>query len=473
MKRQLENVDDDDQETKKQKQQTMLSAQYMDVDENRLRLLSSGFRSALPFPHARLPNVFTDESFLLAARSELADAEQWFAKKNDLYQFTQSEDLRRCNSPLSARLRDAMYSEELVSLVERVCGCEHGTLSRSRIDLTAAVYKNKDFLLCHDDRLEGRRVAFILYLVDKQWQGDVDGGHFDMFSVEPDGTGPLHVVQSYAPEFNTLLFFEVSERSYHQVREVISVNKHRIAIGGWFHGQLSSQSSSQSASQSSSQSSSQSASQAIAPTTAINLKEWINPIYLQEDIQNQVQETFVDDSAIELVDFLLPQRYEAMRAELEAATDSMTLVGPAIKQRYWRHDGNCAARQLFESAAFGELLAKLTNCVDVSQAPRALVRRFDNGCYTLMHDDDDALETASLDAVFSCTGSAKSGQQLDVEHGGHVSYVAGSDELLTVTPDANTLSLVYRDAGTLRFVAYVNHVAPLARIDISIETKLA
>lgn len=39
-----------------------------------------------------------------------------------------------------------------------------------------------DVLLCHDDELEGRRVAFILYLVPP-WQSS-DGGTLDLYSTD-------------------------------------------------------------------------------------------------------------------------------------------------------------------------------------------------------------------------------------------------------------------------------------------------
>lgn len=39
-----------------------------------------------------------------------------------------------------------------------------------------------DVLLCHDDELEGRRVAFILYLVPP-WDVN-DGGTLDLFSTD-------------------------------------------------------------------------------------------------------------------------------------------------------------------------------------------------------------------------------------------------------------------------------------------------
>lgn len=41
-----------------------------------------------------------------------------------------------------------------------------------------------DVLLCHDDELEGRRVAFILYLVSP-WQSS-DGGTLDLYSTNSE-----------------------------------------------------------------------------------------------------------------------------------------------------------------------------------------------------------------------------------------------------------------------------------------------
>lgn len=42
-----------------------------------------------------------------------------------------------------------------------------------------------DVLLCHDDELEGRRIAFILYLVPP-WEKS-DGGTLDLFSTDGKG----------------------------------------------------------------------------------------------------------------------------------------------------------------------------------------------------------------------------------------------------------------------------------------------
>ena len=39
-----------------------------------------------------------------------------------------------------------------------------------------------DTLLCHDDELEGRRIAYIIYLVNS-WSQE-DGGTLDLFNVD-------------------------------------------------------------------------------------------------------------------------------------------------------------------------------------------------------------------------------------------------------------------------------------------------
>ena len=38
-------------------------------------------------------------------------------------------------------------------------------------------------MLCHDDELEGRRIAYIYYLVPKDWSKE-DGGALDLFDVD-------------------------------------------------------------------------------------------------------------------------------------------------------------------------------------------------------------------------------------------------------------------------------------------------
>ena len=72
-----------------------------------------------------------------------------------------------------------------------------------------------DVLLCHDDELEGRRVAYILYLVDEDWNSE-DGGGLDLFNVDSNGQ-PDKITATVQPEWNSLAFFAVTPTSFHQV----------------------------------------------------------------------------------------------------------------------------------------------------------------------------------------------------------------------------------------------------------------
>ena len=97
------------------------------------------------------------------------------------------------------------------------------------------IYLIADTLLCHDDELEGRRIAFIFYLVDEDWTGE-DGGCLDLFSVDGNNQ-PAGVVKSLVPQWNSFAFFAVTPTSFHQVSEVLAKNKCRLSVSGWFHGE--------------------------------------------------------------------------------------------------------------------------------------------------------------------------------------------------------------------------------------------
>ena len=76
------------------------------------------------------------------------------------------------------------------------------------------MYTFSDRLLCHDDKCGDRHIAFILYLVE-DWN-EKDGGALQLFSADNDGY-PDKIVQSLYPQLNTMVFFQVSHSSFHQV----------------------------------------------------------------------------------------------------------------------------------------------------------------------------------------------------------------------------------------------------------------
>ncbi|KAI0236314.1 putative component of NuA3 histone acetyltransferase complex [Massospora cicadina] len=98
-------------------------------------------------------------------------------------------DLKSTKLKYLKRLRDAIYSESFVTFLSELTGVRLNTT----LDVSVSKYVYGNHLLCHDDDIqtsdEGRRIAFIIYLVDETWS-ETDGAlwssqHFT--KVESDG----------------------------------------------------------------------------------------------------------------------------------------------------------------------------------------------------------------------------------------------------------------------------------------------
>jgi hypothetical protein len=143
--------------------------------------------------------------------------------------------------------------------------------------------------------------------------------------------------------------------------------------------------------------------------------------------------------------------------------------------------------ELFKSAAFVHWLEKVTSLAP--KGVRSVIRRFRPGLdYTVAHFGI-ITQQARLDATL-CFVNDDNGVQADNwasgDVGGFECYIGEDDEsvtgaaevfrmnddgedLLSVTAALNTLSLVLRDEGTMRFIKYVSAGAPSSRYDIALE----
>ena len=189
------------------------------VASARITALRAEFDRSTPFPHLRVPGVF-DADLLAHARSELdSGALEWTQRNNDLFRFSQSDSLDKCAPPDSAlaRVCAGLYAPSFRAWVTAVTGV--GELDET-LDISAARYTRGDHLLCHDDDLSGRAVAFILYLTPDAWE-PAHGGALDLFASDAGGA-PTRVVTRCAASFNSLTLFAVSPRSFHAVQEILS-----------------------------------------------------------------------------------------------------------------------------------------------------------------------------------------------------------------------------------------------------------
>uniref|UniRef100_A0A4W5M764 Prolyl 3-hydroxylase OGFOD1 n=1 Tax=Hucho hucho TaxID=62062 RepID=A0A4W5M764_9TELE len=437
-----------------------------------------------PFPHCIIRNFIQSDSFTENLQRELLDL-NFHEKSNDLYKFNQSDDLKKRKEPHITGLRAALFG-----LFRSWLGEVLGVELEPTVDISCAKYQYTDVLLCHDDELEGRRVAFILYLVPP-WERS-DGGTLDLFSTD-DHFQPHSVVKSLVPSWNTLVLFEVSPVSFHQVAEVLSEDKCRLSLSGWFHGP-----------------SLERPPRHIEPPFPRSphlprdetlLLEWLNPLYLDVDYQSQVQQEFEDSSEIQLKNFLKEEKFKEVSEALRSTDVQWTKQGPPNRRCYevasLESFPQCvsACWELLCSEAFFLLLSNFTglrlhylspsdedeeeekdqedeeereatgSSGDTPSANKnnkepstpvcvGELRRWAHGGYTLLHDGDASRAEYALDLLLplSCP-------DWQTEFGGFTSYVANEEdeELLMVYPEENSLALVYRDKETLKFVKHINH----------------
>ncbi|KAL2089245.1 hypothetical protein ACEWY4_016144 [Coilia grayii] len=267
-----------------------------------------------PFPHCVINQFLQPEDFVSSLEKELLQL-NFHTKSNDLYKFAQSDDLKNRTEPCITELRSVLFGQ-FRSWLSDLLDVE----LEPTVDISCAKYEHTDVLLCHDDELEGRRVAFILYLVPP-WELS-DGGTLDLFCTDEQGQ-PCSIVKSLVPSRNKLVFFEVSPVSFHQVSEILSSEKFRMSVSGWFHGPSLPRPPKY--------------VEAPAPLKKYIssddkiLHKWISQEYMDENTQVQIQTTFQESSEICLKNFLQKERIQEVRDALQSAEIQWVTKGPANK----------------------------------------------------------------------------------------------------------------------------------------------
>jgi prolyl 3-hydroxylase /prolyl 3,4-dihydroxylase len=513
-----------------------------------------------PFSHGVVDD-FLSEELLGRLRSELSQLD--FARKsNDLYDFFQTRlDLASVDLPAVNAVRDLIYAPEMRKALGKGTGARG---IRAQADIFCARYGDTHTLLAHDDDESSRRIAFILYLVDEDWDSERDGGELALMGSDLLDQ-PREVETVISPKSNRLAWLEVDARSWHQVCEVTTQAKERVSITGWWHGPVpaeiaerrrrnralaqekhvqshnlsfqpvgsvepvkrASQLNIELVSESSSEEEEEEEEEeekgqkkgqkntppkkkkkterekaknktktGPEPDSGRLLRKWVNPLYLQAGNQAQIRAHFEAECSISLAQFLEPGKY----ARLVNVVDqhAWEIYGPLHRRHYQRlvlrgnrggrrrsNGGNgngknnnknknnkstmmqvrvevAEVAQLLLSSEFAALLHRLTG--QTVDAVSHQIRRFSQGSYTLAQD---CVETArGLDCVLSCATGP-----IPVEHGGQLVYMDADEELLSEPAQPNTLVLVLRDPGTMRFVKYLNHRAKDVRFDFALEFR--
>eukprot|EP00536_Pseudo-nitzschia_multiseries_P003813 jgi/Psemu1/318257/estExt_fgenesh1_pm.C_600005 len=210
------------------------------------------YKTAKPFPHSQILNVFRPE-FLNACKDEIKAETKVNFKESDLFRVYQSIDFANLDPekaaamkldvtkfPTIARLRDLLYSKEWRSLVESWAGLPEGTLT-DKIDCACNCHAPGCHLLCHDDVIGTRKISYIIYLTEENWDGPTEGGALELYGPQTENnndnsnsSSPVPVGRAW-PIFNSMAFFEVLPgRSFHAVQEVTG-DRPRLSLQGWYH----------------------------------------------------------------------------------------------------------------------------------------------------------------------------------------------------------------------------------------------
>ncbi|XP_019695755.1 prolyl 3-hydroxylase OGFOD1 [Harpegnathos saltator] len=132
-----------------------------------------------PFRICRISNFLRNKEFLEKVKDELLNME-FKRKVIDLYQFEQSADLNTVETEYVRKLRDG-FRDDVTMWME----LNTDITLNGKISMSCSIYFDTDHLLCHDDNLEDRRIAFILYVMD-EWTVE-DGGALDLFDTDENG----------------------------------------------------------------------------------------------------------------------------------------------------------------------------------------------------------------------------------------------------------------------------------------------
>ena len=184
--------------------------------------LSKEYRNSAPFPNLAIRNFFSKG--MISEVRQAVKKQKFERKDTDLFSFYQSQALEHTKDRAIRNFFDFIASRDFMQYIAELTG-----ENLASADMHAHIFRQGDYLLFHDDDLEKRRIAYIIYL--SIGFKEKDGGRLQLFDI----ANPRYAVKNILPEFNSFAFFKVSKKSLHAVEEVMS-DKERLTVGGWFYG---------------------------------------------------------------------------------------------------------------------------------------------------------------------------------------------------------------------------------------------
>ena len=192
------------------------------LDEKEIIRIRSDFLNSKPYKNFSLDNFFIRGRIMQVKNAVKKEKFELVGK--DLFTLSHTADLSSSKNAVLREFYKLFSSKEFVAFVGKLT---QEKLSL-RIDMQSHSMKQGNYLLFHDDVVEGRKIAYVVYL---SGLSSNDGGALRLY----DHKKPSKPIRQICPEFNSFMCFKVSDKSVHDVGEIKS-NKERLTIGGWFYG---------------------------------------------------------------------------------------------------------------------------------------------------------------------------------------------------------------------------------------------
>ena len=192
------------------------------LNERKISEINKLFLKSKPYPNFALADFFNENKLLKIKKAVLKEKFERIEK--DLFSLSHTKDLISSRNKTINEFYKFLSSQEFIDLMKKLTS-EKLSL---KIDIQSHIMEQGDYLLFHDDKLEGRKIAYIVYLSKL---GAKDGGRLQLYVIK----NPIKPIKSIKPIFNSFACFKVSRKSLHTVEEIMSEKK-RLTIGGWFYG---------------------------------------------------------------------------------------------------------------------------------------------------------------------------------------------------------------------------------------------
>jgi Rps23 Pro-64 3,4-dihydroxylase Tpa1-like proline 4-hydroxylase len=205
----------------------MLKQWLSDSTISNLNKFNIEFESTVPFSYISIDNFLREDKFIELKKACMS--QEFYVEDHDLYHFFRTVDYKNSKDPIIVEFREFLKSKEFISFFELLTSMN---LNNKKMDLHSLRLENGDYLLCHDDDVQDRAIAFILNFSEFEDDGS-DGGRLEFF--ESSCGKPTKICKSIVPKANRFNMFKVtSGKSFHQIEEVMS-EKQRNSISGWYY----------------------------------------------------------------------------------------------------------------------------------------------------------------------------------------------------------------------------------------------